>query len=179
MSSVLAHLAASDTRLYSRLLASSPPAWVRIWMVSASRLSDSWLWPGVVLLLVSAGAYGHRVLAGAAVAAGLANIALVVLKDRVRRPRPRGGDPGTSGIRSRAYFPADCYSFPSGHALNAFAVGSLLALSFPPFAAAVLVVAASIAASRVLLGEHYLTDVVAGVVLGSVAGTTVFLCWLL
>jgi membrane-associated phospholipid phosphatase len=40
-------------------------------------------------------------------------------------------------------------------------------------------VAASIAASRVLLGEHYLTDVVAGVVLGSVAGTTVFLCWLL
>ena len=42
-----------------------------------------------------------------------------------------------------------------------------------------LVVAASIAASRVLLGEHYLTDVVAGVVLGSVAGTTVFLWWLL
>jgi undecaprenyl-diphosphatase len=176
---VLAHLAASDTRLYSRVLASSLPPWIRFWMLSASRVSDTWLWPAVALLLFSAGAYGHRVLAGAAVAAGLANVALVVLKDRVRRPRPHGGDPGVSGLPTRTYFPADCYSFPSGHALNAFAVGSLLALSFPPFAAAVLVVAASIAASRVLLGEHYLTDVVAGVVLGSVAGTTVFLCWLL
>jgi undecaprenyl-diphosphatase len=177
--SVLAHLAASDTRLYRCLVARTLPPWLRFWMWSASRLSDSWLWPAVALVLFSAGAYGHRVLAGAAVAAGCANIVLVVLKDRVRRPRPHGGDPGVSGLRSRAYFPADCYSFPSGHALNAFAVGSLLALSFPPLAAAVLGVAASIAASRVVLGEHYLTDVVAGVLLGTASGTMVFLWWLL
>src|SRR5262245_65993661 len=177
--SVLAHLAASDSRLHGWLLGWTVPSWLRLWMLSASRLSDSWLWPAVVLLLFSGGAYGHRVLAGAAVAAGFANIALLVLKDRVRRPRPGVGDPRDSPLLVRLYFPGDRYSFPSGHAVNAFAVGSLLALSFPWLAAGVLALAGSIAASRVLLGEHYLTDVVAGVVLGSAAGATVFVCWFL
>ena len=177
--SVLAQLAASDTFIHGRLVSRTLPPWLRLWMESATRLSDSVLWPSVALLLFAAGARGHRVLAAAALAAGIANGVLVVLKARVRRPRPHGGEPGPHALPTREYFPGDRYSFPSGHALNAFTVGSILALAFPPLALVVLGVAASIAASRVLLGEHYLTDVVAGVLLGTAAGAVVFVWWLL
>ena len=176
--SVLAHLAASDFRLSGRLLAWTPPHWFRIWMVSANRVADGWLWGAVALLLVSAGTQGHRVLAGAALSAGLANIALVLLKDRVRRPRPCDGALPRTVKAPRPYFPSDRYSFPSGHAVNAFAVGSVLLLSFPVLAGVVLAVALSVAASRVVLGQHFLSDVVAGAVLGGVIGASVYLSWL-
>ena len=76
------------------------------------------------------------------------------------------------------WFPSDRFSFPSGHALNAFAIGSVLALAFPAAAVLILLVAASVAASRVVLGLHWLSDVVAGVVVGLVIGTLVWLALL-
>ena len=62
--------------------------------------------------------------------------------------------------------------------MNAFAVGSVLLLSFPVLAGVVLAVALSVAASRVVLGQHFLSDVVAGAVLGGVIGASVYLSWL-
>jgi len=45
-----------------------------------------------------------------------------------------------------------------------------VALAFPPLAAPVLIVAASVAASRVVLGLHFLSDVVAGALMGALIG---------
>ena len=64
------------------------------------------------------------------------------------------------------WFPSDQFSFPSGHALNAFAIGSVLALAFPAVAPLVLVVATNVAVSRVVLGLHWLSDVLAGALAG-------------
>jgi membrane-associated phospholipid phosphatase len=65
-------------------------------------------------------------------------------------------------------------SFPSGHALGAAAVWTALAVVVVPLVrrhllalAAALVLATGVAASRVLLGVHYLSDVVAGVLIGT------------
>lgn len=63
-------------------------------------------------------------------------------------------------------------SFPSGHAAGAFAVATYVALESRIHVAgkvALFVVAAGIAASRIVLGVHYPSDVVAGAALGAVA----------
>ena len=73
-----------------------------------------------------------------------------------------------------AWFPSDRFSFPSGHALNSFAIGTVIALAFPFAAVPVLVLAASVAASRVVLGLHWLSDVIAGALVGLVIGTSVW-----
>jgi undecaprenyl-diphosphatase len=178
---VLAHLAASDVRIWCRLRTWSPPPWFRAWMVSSHRLGEGWIYAIVALGLAAMGPAGTRVLAGASVAAGFANVALVLLKAAVQRPRPcdlafDGAPPFAE--KPRLYFPSDLYSFPSGHALNAFAVGTVLALSFPSLSALVAVAALSMAASRVALGHHYLSDAVAGALIGSFCGAFAFLAWL-
>ncbi len=110
-------------------------------------------------------------MAGFALAVAGANAAWVLAKALVARPRP--------GIEYASFIEPG-YAFPSGHATNAFAFGvflavmlmrtmpvgavRLLALSLP------LLMAALIAFGRVYLGVHYVSDVVAGAVLGSAAG---------
>ena len=174
--SVLAFVLASDDRLSGRILEWRPPRWVRVWMLTASRLGDGWLWLAVALLLAAGGSRGLSVLSAGAVSAGLANVLLVCVKGRVRRPRPcerakaRHFDLGPLG-----WFPSDRFSFPSGHALNAFAIGSVIALGFPLVAVPVLAIAASVAASRVVLGLHWVSDVLAGALVGLLIGTAVWL----
>jgi undecaprenyl-diphosphatase len=177
--SVLSYVAASDFRVADRLIDWAPPRWFRLWMLYATRLGDGWLWLLVGLALASAGAEGHRVLAAAAVSAGLANIVLVIVKGRVRRPRPcERALPRYSGVKPLLCFPSDRYSFPSGHSLNAFAIGTVVALAFPVTAVPALLLAASVAASRVVLGMHFLSDVLAGSLLGLVIGGSAFLALL-
>jgi len=90
-----------------------------------------------------------------------------LLKVLVGRPRPVFADPLVY-VASQA--------FPSGHATNSTVVyGALLCVVLPRLdvagsrrlaAVGTAVVVAGIASSRVLLGAHWLTDVVGGVVLG-------------
>lgn len=63
-------------------------------------------------------------------------------------------------------FYAKALTFPSGHACLAFAAASCLAALLPRGAAAYYLVAATVAAERVLEGAHYPSDVVAGAALG-------------
>jgi len=173
--SMLGYVVASDFRLSDRMLDWTPPRWFRFWMLGATRLGDGWLWLSAAVILGAGGSEFHRALAAVAVSAVLANIVLVLVKGRVRRPRP--GDAFRHGRPQPTlrYLPSDRYSFPSGHSLNAFALGSVLALSFPPLAAPLLFVAANVAASRVVLGRHFLSDVLAGSALGVVIGGVAFL----
>lgn len=57
-------------------------------------------------------------------------------------------------------------SFPSGHAATALGAASALALLFPRFSTAFYSAGAVIAFSRIILTQHYLSDVIAGSVLG-------------
>lgn len=177
--SVLAYVLASDDRLTGRLLGWQPPRWIRVFMLSATRLGDGWLWLLTAALLTLSGHRGLQVLGAGAVSALVANTLLVLVKRRVRRPRPcESGRPTTFDVQPLTWFAADRFSFPSGHALNSFAIGSVIALSFPPLAVPVLAVASSVAASRVVLGLHWPSDVLAGALAGLLIGGAVWLALL-
>lgn len=104
------------------------------------------------------GVIGHLLIA--LVAALLTNN---LLKTRTARPRP---------FVSRDGFhlsvpPLDRYSFPSGHTLHAVAFTLVLYADLPMFFWVALPFTVLVAMSRVVLGLHYPTDVLAGAALGS------------
>jgi len=61
-------------------------------------------------------------------------------------------------------------SFPSGHTAASFAVAYVLARRFPRFALFFYAVAFLVGASRVYIGSHYPTDILAGAILGVATG---------
>jgi membrane-associated phospholipid phosphatase len=64
-------------------------------------------------------------------------------------------------------FNADHAAFPSGHATNIFALATVLAILWPRGRVLLYTVAVWIAASRVLIGQHYFTDALGGALLGT------------
>jgi undecaprenyl-diphosphatase len=174
---VLAYVLHSDDRLSDHVLAWRPPRWVRVFVLTATRLGDGWAWLLAALLLAASGSL--RVLSAAGVAGGLSSALLVCVKRRVRRSRPcERAKPRHFDVDPLAWFPSDRFSFPSGHALNAFAITTVIALAFPPVAVPVLALATSVAASRVVLGLHWLSDVLVGAALGLLIGASVWLALL-
>jgi undecaprenyl-diphosphatase len=102
------------------------------------------------------------------IAHGLAALSANILKHVIGRPRPKfmhAGNLHLSPITGSGWD-----SFPSGHAAAAFAVATVLAARFPRARWPLLAAAVAIAASRVIRGSHYLTDVAGGMALGCVMG---------
>jgi undecaprenyl-diphosphatase len=85
------------------------------------------------------------------------------LKSKTSRPRPFAVE---NAVRAGAD-PLDPFSFPSGHTLHAVGF-SIVAIAFYPMLAWLLVpFTLLVAASRVVLGLHYPSDVLAGAGLGA------------
>jgi undecaprenyl-diphosphatase len=172
VNTVLAYVNDSDLRVAFRLNGWAPPAWFRTWMMLAKRLGDGWLWAAGGLLFLAGGPSRPRNLLAAALAAALANAAIVLLKRRFRRARPSESGPHPAfGVGRPECFAFDEFSFPSGHTLNAFTVATLVALQFPLLAPVVVVAASSVGVSRIVMGLHYLSDVLVGAILGTTIGS--------
>lgn len=132
--------------------------------VVVSRLGDGPAWYALVLLIPVR--YGEAGLKPALIMAttGLVGVALYkVLKHRLVRERPYI----TFAAIHAGAAPLDRYSFPSGHTLHAVAFTVLATVYFPALSWALVPFASLIAASRVVLGLHYPTDVLAGAMLGT------------
>jgi membrane-associated phospholipid phosphatase len=65
-------------------------------------------------------------------------------------------------------------SFPSGHSATALSVAVTLSILYPRFRPLFLAGGLLIAASRVVLGQHYLSDVAAGSMLGAVTAVLLY-----
>jgi undecaprenyl-diphosphatase len=104
-----------------------------------------------------------RLLAAIAVQAAL----VVLLKHLCARVRPCHALAWCAPLAGTA--PVD-FSFPSGHAAGVFAFAAFVALRWPRWGAPALAFAALVAASRVVLGVHYPSDVLAGALLGAAVG---------
>jgi undecaprenyl-diphosphatase len=89
-----------------------------------------------------------------------------LIKALVGRSRP----PHEIGLEAVVGVPGSS-SFPSGHAMSAFAVAAAIALLAPRLRWPVLALAALIGFSRVYLGVHFWLDVLAGAALGMAIGT--------
>ncbi|WP_239649565.1 phosphatase PAP2 family protein [Methylocucumis oryzae] len=85
-----------------------------------------------------------------------------ILKNGFRRNRPEAA---LKDFRS-VITPADQFSFPSGHTSAAFMMATLVGYFIPSLMIPLYCWAALIAFSRVVLGVHFPTDTLMGVVLG-------------
>jgi undecaprenyl-diphosphatase len=90
------------------------------------------------------------------------HLAVQVLKRTVARGRPCDA---TGRLLAEIDLP-DPFSFPSGHAAAATAMGGTIAIAHPSLAPVLVPLAALIAASRISLRVHHVLDVVVGALLG-------------
>ena len=147
------------------------PRWIRYWMIAATRAGDGWLWYSLGAVLLAFGGAQRFEAVGAAASAALVGIGVFKLLKRMsQRPRPCQIEPH---CWSRV-LPPDRFSFPSGHTMTAFAVAIPLSLFYPTLTIGLLFCALSIAMSRILLGLHFLSDVVAGALIGTGIGYLAF-----
>jgi|AGTN01.1.fsa_nt_gi PAP2 superfamily. len=86
------------------------------------------------------------------------------IKEIVQRMRP-------GGVVVSGYFTDWSYSFPSGHAQTAFAIAAVLSAYIPRrYNLITYLLAAAVGMSRIYLGVHYFTDVIAGAAVGTLIG---------
>lgn len=132
-----------------------------------SRLGDGVFWYLLMGALVLAdGLEGLLASVHMAITGAAALTLYKVLKRWTRRPRPFATD-----LRIRAWVtPLDEYSFPSGHTLHAVAF-TVVALAYYPWLAPLLLpFCVGVALSRVVLGLHYPSDVLAATGIGLLLG---------
>ncbi len=128
-----------------------------------SRLGDGYLWYALIALLPLFGGAPGRAASLHLAAVGLLSLALYRgLKRWTRRPRPFAShDAITAWVA-----PLDEFSFPSGHTLHAVAFTLVACWYFPLLAVILVPFAVAVALSRVVLGLHYPSDVLAATVIG-------------
>ena len=151
-----------------RINALSRRLFVRAFFVAVSRLGDypAWFIFGLICtyrLGADAPVFAIQTLATAAV--GI--IVYKLLKNRLVRERPYI----THGEIVCGTAPLDRYSFPSGHTLHAASFTILYGSYEPTLLVLLLPFALLIAASRIILGLHYPSDVLVGGAIGAAIAT--------
>jgi undecaprenyl-diphosphatase len=133
----------------------------------ASRLGDGVLWYTLMAVLALFFGSEGRLAALQCVLAGSSGLMIYrLLKNVLVRERPYM----THAAIVCAGKPLDRFSFPSGHTLHAVSFTLIICSSLPVLALVLVPAALLIALSRVVLGLHYPTDVLAGALLGAVIG---------
>jgi len=156
-----------DHRLMRRMNRWRAPRWFRCWMIAATRMGDGWLWYTLgAMLLLYGGPQKFAAVRSAGAAAILGIFVFKLLKRLSQRPRP-------CQLEAHCWakvLPPDKFSFPSGHTMTAFSIALVISYYYPLLEGTLFFVAISIAVSRIVLGMHFLSDVLAGIVLGVAIG---------
>ncbi|GGW57035.1 phosphatase PAP2 family protein [Alishewanella tabrizica] len=160
-----------DTRLFFQVNVFGQLPSVKKLSLQISRCGDGHLYLMIALLLwyfdkqQGESLFNHLLLAFA-----IELPVYLILKNTIQRERPQSTEDlsWTPAIR-----PSDRFSFPSGHTTAAFMFAWLMAAYYPDYTLYFLLFAAGIGLSRVLLGVHYPTDIIAGACLGSIIAVAV------
>ena len=159
----LTQLRALDRSLCVRLNHGARIAGLSWLFRGVSRLGDGVLWYALMLAMLAGGLHGvHTVLRMAATGL-VCTLVYKWLKSKTSRPRPYAVD---SAVRAGAA-PLDAFSFPSGHTLHAVAFTMVAVASYPWLAWLLAPFCLLVAMSRLALGLHYPSDVLAGAGLGA------------
>ena len=133
---------------------------------------DSWFWwPGMALLwligYLTHSAFWKQWALFILIPIIALSVLVMIIKFSIRRKRPEG----EWGAFYRA---TDPHSFPSGHAARAVMIATIAVGLGPAWLAILLCIwAPLVALARVAMGVHYLSDILAGGVLGILCGLLV------
>jgi len=129
-----------------------------------SRLGDGVFWYALMAALLLTEGLAAVPLVGRMLLAGAVCLVLYKwLKARTTRPRPCA----RHELIELRVAPLDEYSFPSGHTLHAVVFTIIAVNDYPILAWLLLPFATLVALSRVALGLHYPSDVLAGALIGA------------
>lgn len=160
----MARIDAAEYGLCRRLNSGVSYSSLRRLFCIVSRLGDGVAWYALILALPLI--YGRAAVRPALAMALTGIVGLVIyrwLKRTFVRKRPFVTHPGIDCAAA----PLDFYSFPSGHTLHAVSFTWQAVAHFGELAFLLVPFTLLIAASRVVLGLHYPSDVLIGAVLGA------------
>ncbi|MEO3751230.1 phosphatase PAP2 family protein [Streptomyces sp. B6B3] len=172
----MGRLSRLDRRVFARVAAAHPPGVQRVLPRLSRSANHGVLWFATAAGLAAVGGRrGRRAALRGVAALTLASATTnTVIKYLAHRQRPLID--AVPLARRLARQPLTS-SFPSGHSASAAAFATGVILESPRHGLPVLPVAASVAASRVYVGVHYPSDVVAGCLIGITAAYTTSQVW--
>jgi undecaprenyl-diphosphatase len=156
-----------DARISKSLRVAENSGGLRTVAMLFAHSGDSWFWGVGILFVWFVGNpfwKSQAFMLGASVI--VTAILVLVIKFSVKRRRPEGE---WGGI----YRSTDPHSFPSGHAARSFMLAAMAVCLGPGWFAVILAVwAPLVGLARVAMGVHFISDVIAGALLG------IFMGWL-
>ncbi len=155
-----------DARLSKKIRIAEKPGALRTFAAFLAHSGDSWFWgAGLILVWIFGDSFWKKWAALTFFSISALAALVLVIKFTVKRKRPEG----EWGLLYRS---TDPHSFPSGHAARAFLL-PVLAWSFGPLWLAILlsIWAPLVALARVAMGVHYVSDILAGSLLGLLMGS--------
>lgn len=154
-----------DARLSARLRLAERPGLLRSLAAFLAHSGDSWFWWGALALLWWRGTPFWQTWAKT-ILLSIITLAVLVLtiKFLVRRKRPEGEWGGF-------YRKTDPHSFPSGHAARALLIAVLVSGLGPAWLIGIAWLwALLVCLARVVMGVHYISDILGGMLIGLFAG---------
>lgn len=149
---------------------------IRDWFRLVSRLGDGVFWYALMLVILATEQMEGVKPVLHMLTTGLSGTLIYKwLKAKTHRPRPYQ-------VRQDIWLvgkPLDYFSFPSGHTLHAVAFGMVAIFYYPIYALIVVPFMIMVAMSRVILGLHYPSDVLAGAAIGYLLAQISFLLFVL
>lgn len=153
----------ADTRIFLACVNTRHQTQLSRLAYGISKTADGYLQLGLPLLLFAINdAQGQNLLFATLVCFAIWLPLYWVLKNSCRRPRPPVAIPSFNAC----IIASDEFSFPSGHTAASFLLATLLVLSYGAIASPMFIWAAAVGCSRVILGVHFPTDILAGASLG-------------
>jgi undecaprenyl-diphosphatase len=159
-----------DERISQQMRIAERPGPLRTLAAVLAHSGDSWFWlAGLGLVWWLGSDYWKERAVILIVSILLTALIVFVVKFTVRRKRPEGE-------WGKFYRSTDPHSFPSGHAVRAVMLAVIMLGIGPLWLGLLLLIwAPLVGLARVAMGVHYLSDVLAGMILGLLIGIAVLL----